>query len=100
MIAMMARIVLQLARFAGLVRANLNNSKQGKPMAVTKTEGFAFKPEQFQQIIEDVLKIAKAAGASDAAAEVSEGSGLSVSVRKGEVENVERNRDKIGRAHV
>ena len=52
------------------------------------------RPEQFQQIIEDVLKIAKAAGASDAAAEVSEGSGLSVSVRKGEVENVERNRDK------
>ena len=32
--------------------------------------------------------------ASDAAAEVSEGAGLSVSVRKGELENVERNRDK------
>jgi PmbA protein len=57
-------------------------------------QGFAFQPAQFQQIIEDVLAIAKAAGASDAAAEVSEGSGLSVSVRKGEVENVERNRDK------
>jgi len=91
---MIARIVLQLARIASPARADLNNSKQGKPMAVTKSEGFAFKPEQFQQIIEDVLKIAKAAGASDAAAEVSEGSGLSVSVRKGEVENVERNRDK------
>ncbi len=63
-------------------------------MAVTKNRGFAFEPAQFQQIIEDVLKIAKATGASDAAAEVSEGSGLSVSVRKGEVENVERNRDK------
>ena len=63
-------------------------------MAATKNEEFAFKPEQFQQIIEDVLRIAKATGASDAAAEVSEGSGLSVSVRKGEVENVERNRDK------
>ena len=91
---MIAWIVLQLARFAFPYRANSNNSKQGKPMAVTKTQGFAFKPEQFQQIIEDVLKIAKAAGASDAAAEVSEGAGLSVSVRKGEVENVERNRDK------
>ena len=33
-------------------------------------------------------------GASDAGAEVSEGVGLSVSVRKGETENVERNRDK------
>ena len=33
-------------------------------------------------------------GASDASVEVSEGAGLSVSVRKGELENVERNRDK------
>ena len=63
-------------------------------MAVTNHEGFAFKPEQFQQIVEDVLRIAKSVGASDAATEVSEGSGLSVSVRKGEVENVERNCDK------
>jgi PmbA protein len=91
---MIAWIVLQLARFAFPYRANSNNSKQGKPMADTNNQGFAFKPEQFQQIIEDVLKIAKATGASDAAAEVSEGAGLSVSVRKGEVENVERNRDK------
>jgi len=63
-------------------------------MATSNNQGFAFRPDQFQQIIEDVLAIAKQAGASDAAAEVSEGSGLSVSVRKGEVENVERNRDK------
>jgi PmbA protein len=63
-------------------------------MADTPTQGFAFQREQFQQIIEDVLALARKAGASDAAAEVSEGSGLSVSVRKGEVENVERNRDK------
>ena len=63
-------------------------------MTVTNNQGFAFKPEQFQQIVEDVLAIAKKVGASDAATEVSEGSGLSVSVRKGEVENVERNRDK------
>jgi PmbA protein len=33
-------------------------------------------------------------GATDAGAEVSEGTGLSVSVRKGDLENVERNRDK------
>ena len=63
-------------------------------MATNDNQGFAFKPAQFQQIIEDVLAIAKQVGASDAAAEVSEGAGLSVSVRKGEVENVERNRDK------
>ncbi len=56
--------------------------------------GFAFAREQFEQIIEDTLAAARGMGASDAAAEVSEGVGLSVSVRKGEIENVERNRDK------
>jgi len=56
--------------------------------------GFAHRREQFQQIVEDTLAIARDMGASDAAAEVSEGVGLSVSVRKGELENVERNRDK------
>ncbi|MFN0183377.1 MAG: metalloprotease PmbA [Aquabacterium sp.] len=55
---------------------------------------FAFSRPQFQQIVEDVLRLARDAGASDAAAEVSEGCGLSVSVRRGELENVERNRDK------
>ena len=56
--------------------------------------GFAFARETFQQLVEDVLREARALGATDAAAEVSEGCGLSVSVRKGELENVERNRDK------
>jgi len=56
--------------------------------------GFAFRRDQFQQIVEDTLALAKKLGASDAGAEVSEGVGLSVSVRKGELENVERNRDK------
>ena len=40
------------------------------------------------------LAHAKKLGATDAGAEASEGCGLSVSVRKGELENVERNRDK------
>ena len=56
--------------------------------------GFAFAKERFQQIVEDTLKLARQLGASDAGAEVSEGVGLSVSVRKGDLENVERNRDK------
>jgi PmbA protein len=56
--------------------------------------GFAFETAQFQQMVEDVLLLARTKGASDAHAEVSEGVGLSVSVRKGELENVERNRDK------
>ena len=60
-----------------------------KPLA-----GFAYATEQFQQHVEDALALAKSLGASDAAVEISEGVGLSVSVRKGESENVERNRDK------
>ena len=63
-------------------------------MTSSLPQGFAYRSEQFQQIVEDVLAMAQALGTSDAGVEVSEGSGLSVSVRKGEVENVERNRDK------
>ena len=56
--------------------------------------GFAYSRETFQQLVDDTLALAKKMGASDAGAEVSEGVGLSVSVRMGELENVERNRDK------
>jgi PmbA protein len=60
----------------------------------SSTTGFAYTRAYFQQLVEDALRLAKRLGASDASAEVSEGVGLSVSVRKGELENVERNRDK------
>ena len=56
--------------------------------------GFAYTPEIFHTLVDQALAHAKKLGASDAAAEASEGCGLSVSVRKGELENVERNRDK------
>jgi PmbA protein len=56
--------------------------------------GFSYPRERFQQLVEDCLAMARDIGASDASVEVSEGAGLSVSVRKGELENVERNRDK------
>lgn len=56
--------------------------------------GFAHSRAQFDQLVDDTLAFAWQLGASDAAAEVSEGAGLSVSVRKGEIETVERNRDK------
>lgn len=55
---------------------------------------FSFSSAQFEQLVDDTLAIARKRGATDAAVAVSEGIGLSVSVRKGEVENVERNRDK------
>jgi len=61
---------------------------------MTRPTVFAHTRDQFQQIVEEALAITRRVGASDAGAEVSEGVGLSVSVRKGELENVERNRDK------
>jgi len=56
--------------------------------------GFSYSRPFFEDLVDSALAHAKKIGASDAAAEASEGSGLSVSVRKGELENVERNRDK------
>ncbi len=56
--------------------------------------GFAYTRAFFETRVDTALAHAKKLGASDAGAEVSEGCGLSVSVRNGELENVERNRDK------
>ena len=56
--------------------------------------GFSYSRPFFEDLVDSALAHAKKIGANDAAAEASEGSGLSVSVRKGELENVERNRDK------
>ncbi|THT98254.1 metalloprotease PmbA [Lampropedia puyangensis] len=65
-----------------------------KAPAAAPFNAFSFTKEQFQALAHQALAHAKKLGASDAASEVSEGSGLSVSVRKGELETVERNRDK------
>ena len=70
------------------------SSKSSSNAKQPDLSGFAYSRDQFQQLIEDALSLAQKLGASDAAAEVSEGMGLSVSVRKGKLENVERNRDK------
>ncbi|HSV48496.1 MAG TPA: metalloprotease PmbA [Ramlibacter sp.] len=56
--------------------------------------GFSYSRATFEELVDKALAHAKKLGASDAGAEASEGCGLSVSVRKGELENVERNRDK------
>jgi len=57
-------------------------------------DGFSYSRNYFEGLVDSALKHAKKIGASDAGAEASEGCGLSVSVRKGELETVERNRDK------
>jgi PmbA protein len=56
--------------------------------------GFSYSRPYFEALVDAALAHAKKLGATDAGAEASEGCGLSVSVRKGELENVERNRDK------
>src|SRR6195952_5596762 len=56
--------------------------------------GFAYSRPFFENLVDSALAHARKLGATDAGAEASEGCGLSVSVRKGELENVERNRDK------
>ena len=50
--------------------------------------------DSLKQITQDVLKLAKNAGASSAETETSYGSGQNVSVRLGETETIEYNRDK------
>ncbi|NLC23561.1 metalloprotease PmbA [Oxalobacter vibrioformis] len=55
---------------------------------------FVHTRDQLKQIAEDVLRYAREKGASSAAVGVSDGNGLSVSVRKGDIETIERNQDK------
>ena len=55
---------------------------------------FTHSQDQFKQIASDVLRFAKEKGASDAVVEISEGQGLSVTVRKAQVETIEQNKDK------
>jgi PmbA protein len=56
--------------------------------------GFSYSRPYFEELVDLALSHARKLGATDAGAEASEGCGLSVSVRKGELEHVERNRDK------
>jgi PmbA protein len=55
---------------------------------------FSFTAKQLENLSADALAHAGALGATDAEIEVSEGYGLSVTARLGEVENIEHNRDK------
>lgn len=50
--------------------------------------------DTLKQVTQDVLQLAKSAGASAAETEASFGAGQNVSVRMGEAENIEYNRDK------
>lgn len=62
------------------------NSSSSLPVAANQA--------RFSELVEKVLAYARKAGASDAVAEVSESLGLSVSVRKNDIETVEQTRDR------
>jgi PmbA protein len=55
---------------------------------------FSYSQDQFKRIAQQVLDYASKAGATAADTEVSEGFGQTVTVRKGEIETVEYNKDK------
>lgn len=56
--------------------------------------GFTYSLDEIKQMSEDVLKVAKQLGATAAETELSLSIGQSISVRMGETENIEYNRDK------
>ena len=55
---------------------------------------FIHSQDQLQQLAQDVLRYARDKGTSGAAVDISEGSGLSVGVRKGSIDTIEQNKDK------
>ena len=55
---------------------------------------FSYSPDQLTQLAARVLEHARVLGATSAETEVSEGTGQNVTVRLGEVETIEYNRDK------
>jgi PmbA protein len=61
---------------------------------VSTTPRFSHANDSLRNIAQDMLDYAKQRGASAASVEVSEGFGLGVTVRQGEVETIEYNRDK------
>ncbi len=76
-------------------QANTKAKNKAKSPIVAKAgSGFSYSRGYFETLVDQALAHAKTLGATDAGAEASEGCGLSVSVRKGELETVERNRDK------
>ncbi|MFN0162333.1 MAG: metalloprotease PmbA [Burkholderiales bacterium] len=58
------------------------------------TAKFSYSADTLKSLTADALAHARAVGASAAEAEVSEGYGLTVTARMGEVESIEHNRDK------
>jgi PmbA protein len=80
----------------GIISAAMNKprTRSTSTTAAQADSGFSYSRPFFEGLVDQALAHAKKLGATDAGADASEGCGLSVSVRKGELETVERNRDK------
>ena len=61
---------------------------------MSKRHGFTCRPDELRELAALVLQRAKQIGASGCDCDVSEGYGLTVTVRKGKPETIERNRDR------
>ncbi len=70
------------------MKFNLMNS------LVSSEHRFSQSPDTLRQIARDMLRYARQQGATACAAEASDGFGQAVTVRRGEVETIEYNRDK------
>jgi PmbA protein len=57
-------------------------------------QGFSFAQDQLREIAQDILKMARRRGATACEVDISEGFGQTTSVRKGEIDTIEYNRDK------
>ncbi|HET6720651.1 MAG TPA: DNA gyrase modulator, partial [Rhodocyclaceae bacterium] len=55
---------------------------------------FSHSQSDLRQLVHDVISYARERGASASEAEISEGFGQSITVRRGTVETIEHNRDK------
>ena len=80
---------LGLARSFGVVRRRFHIVSYH-----TDVTPFALSDQRLRELALDAIAHARSLGASDASCEVSESTGLSVSVRKKKVETIERTRDK------
>jgi PmbA protein len=73
----------------------MNTPVTSAPRSFDLAQGrFSHSDDSLRNIAQDILKYARQRGASAASAEVSVGFGQSVTVRQGEVETIEYNRDK------
>ena len=86
---MPAECGIRRGRAAGQGQICDNAPLMKKPLA-----GFAYSAAQFDDLMAQAFAAAKKLGVNDCAVTASEGTGLSVSCRLGQLENVEQNRDK------